>query len=82
MIKYLNLLKVDEVVFNWLVQVGRLKENKDVCVDLKYFDETIEKINKYRKKYRNSSIAPIFLQHKMSKYFLFIITYPPSPNEY
>ena len=54
MIKYLNSLGVDEVVFNWLVQVGRLKENKDVCVDLKYFDETIKNINEYRKKYKES----------------------------
>lgn len=51
MIKYLNSLGVDEVVFNWLVQVGRLKENKEVCVDLRYFDETIEKINRYKEKY-------------------------------
>ena len=53
MIKYLYELKVDEIVFNWLVQVGRLKENKDVCVDLKYFDETIENINNYKEKYKN-----------------------------
>ena len=37
MIKYLCDLNVDEMVFNWLVQVGRLKDNKDVCVDIKYF---------------------------------------------
>ena len=46
MIKYLCDLNVDEMVFNWLVQVGRLKDNKDVCVDIKYFDETIEKIHR------------------------------------
>lgn len=54
MIRYLKSLGVDEVVFNWLVQVGRLKENTDVCVDIKYFDETIEKINNYKEKYKNS----------------------------
>lgn len=53
MIKYLNSLEVDEIVFNWLVQVGRLVENEDVCVDLKYFNETIEKIKKYTEKYKN-----------------------------
>ena len=53
MIKYLNSLGVDEVVFNWLVKVGRLKENKEVCVDLKYFDETIKKINIYKEKYKD-----------------------------
>ena len=53
MIKYLCYLNVDEMVFNWLVQVGRLKDNKDVCVDIKYFDETIEKIHKYQEKYKN-----------------------------
>lgn len=53
MIKFLNDLNVDEVVFNWLVKVGRLKENKDVCVDLKYFDETIKEINGYKKKYKD-----------------------------
>lgn len=53
MIKYLCDLNVDEMVFNWLVQVGRLKDNKDVCVDIKYFDETIEKIHEYQKKYKN-----------------------------
>ena len=53
MIKYLCNLNVDEMVFNWLVQVGRLKDNKDVCVDIKYFDETIEKIHKYQEKYKN-----------------------------
>ena len=53
MIKYLCDLNVDEMVFNWLVQVGRLKDNKDVCVDIKYFDETIEKIHKYQEKYKN-----------------------------
>ena len=53
MIKYLYSLKVDEIVFNWLVQVGRLIENEDVCVDLKYFNETIEEIKKYEKKYKD-----------------------------
>ena len=53
MIKYLCDLNVDEMVFNWLVQVGRLKDNKDVCVDIKYFDETIEKIHEYQEKYKN-----------------------------
>ena len=53
MIKYLCALNVDEMVFNWLVQVGRLKDNKDVCVDIKYFDETIEKIHEYQEKYKN-----------------------------
>ena len=53
MIKYLCDLDVDEMVFNWLVQVGRLKDNKDVCVDIKYFDETIEKIHEYQEKYKN-----------------------------
>ena len=53
MIKYLCDLDVDEMVFNWLVQVGRLKDNKDVCVDIKYFDETIERIHEYQEKYKN-----------------------------
>ena len=53
MIKYLCDLNVDEMVFNWLVQVGRLKDNKDVCVDIKYFDETIAKIHEYQEKYKN-----------------------------
>lgn len=51
-IKFLKSLNVDEVVFNWLVKVGRLVENNDVCVDLSEFDRTIENIQKYMKKYK------------------------------
>lgn len=53
MIKYLISLNVDEVVFNWLIKVGRLLDNDDVCVDLKYFDETVEKIREFEKIYKN-----------------------------
>lgn len=52
MINYLIELGVDEVVFNWLIKVGRLVENDDVCVDLKYFDETVKRIKSYTEKYR------------------------------
>lgn len=51
MIKYLINLKVDEVVFNWLIKVGRLVENEDVCVDISRFDSTILNIQKLKKKY-------------------------------
>ena len=53
MIKYLISLNVDEVVFNWLIKVGRLVENDDVCVDLKYFDDTVEKIRKFENIYKD-----------------------------
>ena len=53
MIKYLISLNVDEVVFNWLIKVGRLVENDDVCVDLKYFDDTVEKIREFENIYKN-----------------------------
>lgn len=53
MIKYLISLNVNEVVFNWLVQVGRLVENKDVCVPISKFDETVEKIREYTEKYKD-----------------------------
>lgn len=53
MIQFLILLGVDEVVFNWLVKVGRLKENNDVCVDIQYFDNTVKQINEFKKKYKN-----------------------------
>lgn len=51
MVQFLIDLGVNEVVFNWLVKVGRLVENNDVCVDIKFFDETIKKIQGYMKKY-------------------------------
>ena len=52
MITYLINLGVDEVVFNWLVKVGRLLENTDVCVPLSEFDKTVNKICEYTEKYK------------------------------
>lgn len=53
MIQFLISLGVDEVVFNWLVKVGRLVENNDVCVDVSHFGETIKKIQEYMKTYQD-----------------------------
>ena len=53
MIKYLISLNVDEVCFNWLIKVGRLVENEDVCVDISKFDSTILNIQKLKKKYES-----------------------------
>lgn len=53
MIKYLIDLGVDEVVFNWLIKVGRLVENEDVCVALTEFDSTIKEVQRYILKYGN-----------------------------
>ncbi len=52
MVQYFISLGVDEVVFNWLVKVGRLLENQDVCVPLSKFDETTKKIREYAEKYK------------------------------
>lgn len=54
MIKFLISLDVDEVVFNWLIKVGRLVENNDVCVDIKHFDKTVLKIKEYEEKYKDN----------------------------
>lgn len=54
MIKYLINIDVNEVVFNWLVKVGRLVDNNDVCVDISRFDETVEKIRYYMEKYKDN----------------------------
>lgn len=51
MIEFLQSLGVDEIVFNWLVKVGRLVENDDICADLSEFDETTQAILMYRKQY-------------------------------
>lgn len=51
MIQYLINLNVDEVVFNWLIKVGRLTKNEDVCVNISEFDSTINKIRELKKKY-------------------------------
>lgn len=42
---------VDEVVFNWLVKVGRLTENESYSVDLQRFNEVVSKILSYQAKY-------------------------------
>lgn len=56
MIQYLINLGVDEIVFNWLVKVGRLKENEEVCVSIDKFDKTIEQICEYTEKYKGKII--------------------------
>lgn len=53
MIKYLRKIGVNEVVFNWLVKVGRLLENNDICVDNCRFEETVDQIRRYMEKYKN-----------------------------
>ena len=53
MIKFLISIGVDEIVFNWLVKTGRVLENENICVDLSRFDETINKINLYKQKYKD-----------------------------
>jgi MoaA/NifB/PqqE/SkfB family radical SAM enzyme len=50
-ILFLINLGVDEVVFNWLVKVGRLTENKSYSVDLQRFDEVVSRILSYQAKY-------------------------------
>jgi len=52
-ILFLRNLGVDEVVFNWLVKVGRLTENKGYNIDLQRFDEIVQKILSYQTKYEN-----------------------------
>lgn len=51
MIDFLQSLNVDEVVFNWLVKVGRLVENDNVCASLSEFDDTTKTILHYQKQY-------------------------------
>lgn len=53
MINYLISLGVDEVVFNWLVKVGRLVDNQNVCIDTNEFDRVTKKIKKYMDLYEN-----------------------------
>ena len=53
MVKFLAKMNVDEVVFNWLVKVGRLLENKKVCVDNSKFNDTIKNIHKLTETYKN-----------------------------
>ena len=53
MINFLIELGVDEVVFNWLVKVGRLVENDNVCVDISHFSNTIKEIQNYIKIYQD-----------------------------
>lgn len=53
MIKYLTTLNVNEVCFNWLIKVGRLTENEDVCVPLARFDDITLNLQNLMKKYAN-----------------------------
>ena len=53
MIKYLKNLNVDEVCFNWLIKVGRLTENEDVCVPVSRFDLVTSNIQNLIKKYKD-----------------------------
>lgn len=53
MVQYFIGLHVDEVVFNWLVKVGRLLEHEDVCVPVSKFDETTEKIRCFSEIYKD-----------------------------
>ena len=48
MIKYLKNLNVDEVCFNWLIKVGRLTENEDVCVPVSRFDLVTSNIQNFK----------------------------------
>ncbi len=61
MIRYLENLNVDEIVFNWLVKVGRSKNNEGIFVDIDLFDQTVEKIKNKKSKIKIS-------MHRKNKY--------------
>lgn len=65
MIDFFKNMDVDEVVFNWLVKVGRLKENDDKTVSLDKFDEIIGRINKLKR--LNEGIIKISM-HRSEKF--------------
>lgn len=54
MINFFIRLNVDEVVFNWLITVGRFKDNTDLGVSLSKFGETISKVRGYREFYKDT----------------------------
>lgn len=66
LIIFLKNLHVDEVVFNWLVKVGRLKENDDKSISLSRFEATINEIRQYMKKYEDEIKVSM---HRSEKYF-------------
>ena len=65
MILFLRELGVDEIVFNWLVKVGRLKDNNDKSISLDRFNETIERVNKYKEEFKDDIIVSM---HRSQKY--------------
>ena len=67
MINYFIDLKVNEVVFNWLVKVGRLVENEEVCVPISRFDITTENIRKYKEKYKDKIIISMHRNNKFNE---------------
>lgn len=54
LIEFMRSLRVDELVFNWLVAVGRLRENREVQVPLERFNLVTEWIQRARERYADS----------------------------
>lgn len=52
MIRFLADLHVDEVVFNWLISVGRFQEHQDQGVPLTEFHRLIAAVRSYQNKYK------------------------------
>lgn len=65
LIEFLKKLGVDEIVFNWLVKVGRLKDNDNQSISLERFDAIISQIKEYMKK--NKGIIKISM-HRSNYY--------------
>lgn len=53
MIEFLTSLGVDEVVFNWLIKVGRFKENSEWGISLEKFDRLVNQICYYKELYKD-----------------------------
>ena len=65
LIGVLKKLGVDEVVFNWLVKVGRLKDNENQSISLERFDAVVSQIKEYMEK--NKDIIKISM-HRSNYY--------------
>ena len=52
MIEFLMEHRVDEVVFNWLIRVGRFKENSEMGISLDEFDGLISQVRGFMREYK------------------------------
>lgn len=64
-IEFMRSLSVDELVFNWLVVVGRLRENREVQVPLERFNSVTGWIREARERYADSIRISM---HRSEKY--------------